>query len=83
MKSYHIGYEDAGKRPFGYSQKPGLLIIHACKEIDSLPPYLWRYLGVRETTKKTLRERIMVNIQGFLDHIERTEGVKFTAIEIR
>ena len=56
MKQYYIGFEDAGKRPYGYPQEPGLLIIHAVKNVDYLPPYLWKYFGLRQTTKKRLKE---------------------------
>lgn len=82
MRTYHIGFEDAGKRPYGYNQKPGLLIVHAVKNINSLPPYLWQYHGQRETTKKALRARITGNIGGFLDMVEQTTGKRFTAVKI-
>jgi len=82
MKAYHIGLEDAGKRPYGYTQKPGLLIVHAEKSIDNLPPYLWEYLGIRETTKKALKERIMGNISGFLAMIKENTGKQFTAVKV-
>ena len=55
-KTYHIGLEDAGKRPYGYNQRPGLLIIHAVRNID-----LWQYHGERETTKAGLKARVAQN----------------------
>lgn len=83
MKQYHIGYEDAGKRPFGYQQKPGLLIIHAVKNIDYLPPYLWKYIGIRETTKKGLKERLQADFPKILKQINTENNTNFTAITIQ
>jgi len=82
MKTYYIGLEDAGRRPYGYKQQPGLLIVHAVTDRDHLPPYLWVYIGKRKTTKVGLSQHIGENVSGFFRMIERRYGQKFNAVQV-
>ena len=83
MKTWFIALEDAGRRPYGYKQNPGLLVVHAVKDKGFLPPYIWIYEGERQTSKTALKRRIMADIGGFMAWVNAHYDRKFTAVEVR
>ena len=82
MKTRFVAFEDAGCRPYGYPQRPGLLIVHVSTSRDNCPAYVWNWIGERETTKTGLKHRIQADIPGFLAMVERVYGRKFTAVRV-
>jgi len=74
-RQYHIGL-----RPESYARKPykGKLIIEARRCIDYLDCELWEYMGLREITKKQLRE----NRFDIMRWVNREYQTNFTKVEV-
>ena len=67
--------------PYGYRQRPGLLIIQASAEPDALSPDLWQYEGRRVTTKKALKA-LARNPSEFLAVVKATYGREFSRVSV-
>lgn len=80
-RTYYIGLIDGGKMPYGYRQRPGLLIIQASAELDALSPDLWQYEGQRVTTKKALKA-LARNPSEFLAAINAVYSREFSQVSV-
>ena len=75
---YHIGlmvdwHKQDRSKPLG-----GRLTIEARRNVDYLSCELWRYEGVRETTKRQLRQ----NAQGIMTWVNGRFGTEFTSVVV-
>lgn len=64
-KQYHIGFT----KPtiYGYAGREDTLIVEVKRTKDELSCSLCEYVGLRETTKKALKERITQSKDRFLE----------------
>ena len=75
MKKYYVALVKGG---YNNNHKSDTLILETSKSIDYLNCEAWWYLGQRETTKKSLREKS----NEFLAYVNKRENTNFKRIVV-
>jgi len=68
-RQYHVGTVKGPKNT---------LIIQARRDVDFLSCECWEYFGVRETTKKALKEKA----KEFMAYVNAKEGTNFRRVVV-
>ena len=77
-----IGLEDAGRRPFGYRQRPGVLVVHVVTVREDLPKHAFQFLGQFNITRAEIVAQVHSRPEAVLSYVSQHFGREFSAVVV-
>ena len=77
-----IGLEDAGRRPHGYRQRPGVLVVHVVSVREDLPKHTFQFLGRFNITRAEVAAQVESRPAAVLSYVSRHFGREFSAVVV-